>query len=176
MGARHGHVEYESGHHGTLWLDLDGLFLRPERLVPYVEALAALLAGYGVEVVCGPLVGGAYVAQAVGPRLDADCVHTTRTAAGYVLPPALAPRLAGRRVAIVDDVINAGSAVGSTLTAVGAAGGTPVAVGALLHLGTTASAVAGDLPLLAVATLPNPLWSVPECPLCTDGVPVRIGG
>jgi orotate phosphoribosyltransferase len=172
MGARHGHFVYESGHHGTLWLDLDGLFLRPERLAPHVDALAGLLAGRGIEVVCGPLVGGAYVAQALGPRLGADCMHTARTAGSYALPPALAARLPGRRVAVVDDVVNAGSAVGATLAAVRAAGAEPVAVAALLQLGTAATAVTGPLPLLAVASAPHPLWSTSDCPLCAAGTPV----
>ena len=174
LAARRGHFRYESGHHGELWLDLDGLFVRPARLDPFIDRLASLLPE--VDAVCGPLVGGAFVAQLLARRLDVDCSHTDRTAGAgvvsYRLPAAPAGRLAGRRVAIVDDVINAGSAVGTTLAAVRGCGGQPLAVGALLVLGTAITTVAGDLPVHAVERLPNPLWSPVDCPQCTDGVPL----
>ena len=32
IAARQGHFRLESGHHGSLWLDLDPLFVRPGRL------------------------------------------------------------------------------------------------------------------------------------------------
>jgi orotate phosphoribosyltransferase len=169
LDGRRGHFRYESGHHGELWLDLDALFLRPRRLEPFVARLAELLAPHSVDVVCGPLLGGAFVAQSLGLRLDVDCLHATRLAASYRLPAALAGRVAGRRVAVVDDVVNAGSAVGATLAAVRGCGGEPVAVGALLLLG---SDVVGGLPVLAVERRPSPLWSPSDCPLCTDGVPL----
>jgi orotate phosphoribosyltransferase len=170
VGARRGHFQYESGHHGELWLDLDGLFVRPGLLSPHLDRLGSLLPP--VDVVCGPLVGGAFVAQALAARLGTEFCWTERVPLplSYRLPGGLADSLAGRRVAVVDDAVNAGSAVAATLRAVRAAGGEPVAVGALLVLG---SAFTPDLPVHAVARLPNPLWSTVDCPLCTDGVPLR---
>jgi orotate phosphoribosyltransferase len=170
VGARRGHFRYESGHHGSLWLDLDRLFVRPGPLSPHLDRLGSLLPP--VDVVCGPLVGGAFVAQALAARLGADCCWTERVPVplSYRLPGSLAVGLVGRRVAVVDDAINAGSAVGATLGAVRAAGGEPVAVGALLVLGSTFTT---DVPLHAIERLPNPLWSTTDCPLCTDGEPLE---
>ena len=54
LTASRGHFAFESGHHGPLWLDLDGLFLRPARLRPHVAVLAEMLAPYRASVVCGP--------------------------------------------------------------------------------------------------------------------------
>jgi len=170
LGARRGHFRYESGHHGELWLDLDGLFVRPRRLDPFIAALAAALPP--VDVLCGPLTGGAFVAQLLAARLDLDCCYTVRSGASYRLPGSLAGRLPGRRVAVVDDAINAGSAVGATLAAVRSAGGEPVALGALLVLGSAVTSVAGALPVHAVERVDAPLWSAVDCPLCTDRVPL----
>lgn len=97
--AHRGHFAYTSGDHGDLWLDLDALFAHPRRLRPYVRAVADLLPP--CDVICGPLTGGAYLAQSMAdaprPRL--------RLAEGRTLTGGVADR----RVAI-DDAINAGSA------------------------------------------------------------------
>jgi orotate phosphoribosyltransferase len=183
VAARTGHFPLESGHHGELWLDLDVLCWSAAAVEPVVGALAERIGPYAVEVVCGPLVGGALLAQPVAARLGAGFAYTERSSAGsgalysarYRLPDALGARLAGRRVALVDDVINAGSATRATLRAVRAAGGEPVVLAAMLTLGETPARVAADegLPLEPVTTLDNAIWAPPDCPLCARGEPLR---
>jgi orotate phosphoribosyltransferase len=187
LAARRGHFRLESGHHGELWLDLDALFARPARVAPFVAQLADRLAGCGAEVVCGPLVGGAFVAQAVAARLGIEASWTERVAAPtadglyaarYRVPRALRERLRGRSVAIVDDVVNAGSATRATLADVRACHGRPVALGALLVLGDAAGelAAAEGLALESVATLANAIWEPADCPLCAAGVELERPG
>ena len=166
--SRRGHFAYESGHHGDLWLDLDTLFVSPRRLRPYVAELASQLTPHGLEVVCGPLTGGAFVAQAIAAELDIAFCWTT--AGSYELPAAFAPVVAGRRVAIVDDAINAGSAVSRTAAAVRAGGGHVVAVGALLLLGDPPDLGA---PVEHLAALPSALWTITDCPLCHAAAPLH---
>ena len=183
LSARSGHFRFESGHHGELWLELDTLFWSPTALEAPAARLADELRRYDVDVVCGPLVGGALLAQLVAARLGAALCIAERTSAGdgglysarYGIPVALANRLAGTRAAVVDDVVNAGSAVRATLAALSAAGAEPVALGALLALGATPAGVARDagLPLEAVACLDNQLWEPSACPLCAAGVPIE---
>src|SRR5580704_8824090 len=95
---RQGHFRLESGHHGDLWLDLDPLFLRPTRLRRFAAVLALRFNDLGIEAVCGPLVGGAFLAQAVAAELDVEFYHTERVAttddgglysANYRLSPTL---------------------------------------------------------------------------------------
>jgi orotate phosphoribosyltransferase len=180
IGARRGHFLLESGHHGDLWLDLDALFARPARVAPFVAELAQRLSAAGAEVVCGPLVGGAFVAQAVAAQLDVACAWTERVegppgdglyAARYRVPDALRDGVRGRSVAIVDDVINAGSATRATLADLRACGARVVAIGALLVLGSRAAELAATegLALESVATLENALWTPEDCPLCAAG-------
>jgi orotate phosphoribosyltransferase len=182
LSARRGHFRLESGHHGELWLDLDALFARPARVAPFVARLAEQLSPLGVDVVCGPLVGGAFVAQAIAVQLGVECSWTERVtgpasgdafyAARYRIPDPLRERVRGRTVAIVDDVINAGSATRATLTDLRECGGRAVAIGALLVLGSAAAdlAAAEGLALESVASLPNTLWGPDDCPLCAAGV------
>jgi orotate phosphoribosyltransferase len=186
LAARDGHFRFESGHHGELLLDLDGLFWVPLALESPAAELAARLAAYGVQAVVGPLTGGALLAHLVAARLGVAFAAAERHAhdpaalysAVYRLPAAVRPRLRGLRVAVVDDVVNAGSAVRSTVAAVRDAGADPVAVGALLRLGDAAlrGDGVGDLPLETLDVWPHALWEPPDCPLCVRGVPLEDAG
>ena len=60
---RSGHFDLGTGYHGDLWLDLDALLLRPSLLRAPVRWLAARLQEHSVDAVCGPLEGGAFLAQ-----------------------------------------------------------------------------------------------------------------
>ena len=187
LAARRGHFRLESGHHGELWLDLDALFARPARLAPFVAQLAEQLSRCRADVVCGPLVGGAFVAQAVAERLGIEASWTERVAAPsggglyaarYRVPDGLRDRVRGRSVAVVDDVINAGSATRATIADLRACDARPVALGALLVLGEGAAQLAGNegLALASVAALPNAIWEPADCPLCAAGVELKDRG
>lgn len=180
---RQGHFQLESGHHGNFWLDLDTLFLHPGALAPQVSALAKALATYGLQAVCGPLVGGAFVAQMVAAELDLSFCYAERLVypgadgmnrIDYRLPAALGAAVAGKRVAVIDDAINAGSAVGGTLAALRSAGAIPIAVAALLDLADFRAdpPTFDGLPLVALGSLPARLWMPEDCPLCGAGIPL----
>jgi orotate phosphoribosyltransferase len=184
LSARKGHFLLESGHHGDLWLDLESLCLHPQRVHLVAAELARSLSKLEVDAVCGPLVEGAFVGLMVASLLDVQFTYSERFArpskdglfpAGYRIPAPLRGGLRGKRVAIVNDVINAGSAMRGTFTDLQACGATVVAISALLVLGGAAETFASDkgVPLLSVATLPNDLWPPPECPHCASGVPLE---
>lgn len=184
LSARRGHFLLESGHHGSLWLDLELLCLRPRLVQPLAAELARRLADVQVEVICGPLVEGAFVGLMVASELDCSFAYTERFSrpsteglfsVGYRVPEPLRSRLAGRRVAIVNDVINAGSAVRGSLADLDACGASVVAIGCLLVLGTAAFEFATErtIPLETIARLPNELWEPAECPLCAAGAPLQ---
>jgi orotate phosphoribosyltransferase len=176
LAARTGHFALESGHHGELWLDLDAWFVQPRPIARFAAELARRLAPFGCDVVCGPLIGGALVAQLVAIALDIELSYARpgdRAGAGlytarYEIPPALRDKLAGKRVAIVDDVVNAGSAIRATRADLQRCGAEVVAIGALLVLGTATAEL--GLPVASVAALPNRIWAPADCPLCTSGV------
>lgn len=186
LAARTGHFRLESGHHGELWLDLDPLFLRPTVLRRFAAVLAEKLSAHHVEAVCGPLVGGAFLAQMVASVLDVEFFYAERIArphtdalypVHYRVPDGLRPHIRGKAVAVVDDVINAGSAVRGTWADLLACAAKPVAVGALLVLGDAASdfAAANNVPLASLVRRPSNLWRPADCPLCASDVPLQEG-
>ena len=186
--AQSGHFLFESGHHGDLWLELDSLWTRPGLLEPAVAALARQLARHQPDALCGPQTGGARLAWLIAAQLDLPCFATER------IPPDAPPdakrgqlyqvryRLSSTdraavpnlRVALVDDVINAGSATRATLEELTAHGARPVALGALLVLNDPAAQLAAryGLPLEALGQKPSHLWAPAVCPLCAQGVPL----
>ena len=176
--ARSGHFDLGTGYHGDVWLDLDALFLRPALLRTHVRWLADRLAEHQVEAVCGPLDGGAFLAQAIADVLGSAflAAHRHRVSppggvSGYRLP-AVPGGIAGWRVAIVDDAINAGTAVRACFHQVRDAGAVPVAVAALLSLGQASATIGARLsvPYYAAGTMPSQVWPAGQCPLCADGI------
>lgn len=180
VSGRSGHFRLESGHHSALWLDLDPLFAVPQRISPFVTDLTASLRPYKVEAVCGPLLGGAFLAQLVAHELEVEFSFTERVMpaqdgkmyqASYHLPSALSGRLGGKRVAIVDDVMSAGSALRGSYAELRSNHALPVVAGALLILGSTGAdffATQG-VPVVAVARAEYDLWLPTDCPLCAAG-------
>ncbi len=183
--GRQGHFRLESGHHGDLWLELETLCLRPREMQPFVVRLAAALRKYKLQVVCGPLVEGAYVALLVALELGCDFVYAERFANSsreglfpveYRLPNALHSAVRGKRLAIVNDVISAGSAVRGAFRDLQFVGAEVVAIGALLGLGDSIGKFAAEnrIALELLQQRPHHLWMPEECPLGAAGEPIEI--
>ena len=185
--GRYGHFQLESGHHGDLWLELETLCAHSREIQPFAAELAAKLSRHRVEVVCGPLVEGAFIALLASLELGCDFVYAERFADAareglypveYRLPKALRKAVTGKRVAIVNDVISAGSAVRGTFRDVRAMAVNVVAIGALLVLGDSISRFAAEhhVALEVLQQMPHNLWEPSECPLCGGGQPLEIVG
>jgi orotate phosphoribosyltransferase len=175
----------ESGYHSSLWLDLDALFASPARIEPLVTALANSLRAHPADAVCGPLLGGAFLAQSVSASVGLEFWYTEpveRIGAGdglyraqYRLPPAFISRVAGKRVVLVDDVMSAGSSLRATDNVLRQHGADVVAVGALLMLGDVGATYFAErgVPVEAVAHDKFEMWSPEACPHCAEGLPLE---
>lgn len=173
----------ESGLHCGLWFDLGAAFVDHAALDPFVIELAQALRRHDIEAVCGPLTGGAFLAQLLARLLGSEFYFTVTAPvegegtfnARYQLPQGIGHRLLGRRVALVDDVMSAGSSLRATLTAVESRGGIPVVVGALYVLGSIGENFFKERGLRIETTgrAAFESWRPPECPLCAAGVPLE---
>ena len=187
VNGRTGHFRFESGHHGDRWMDLETLCLRSREVRVFAVQLAERLGKYDVEVVCGPLVEGAFVALLVSLELGCEFTYAERIAhegseglfpVEYRLPKSLQSAVKGRRVAIVNDVISSGSAVRGTFADLQTLDANIVAIGALLGLGESIGRFAGEqkVALELLDQQPHNLWTPNECPLCRAGQPLEIVG
>jgi orotate phosphoribosyltransferase len=181
LAVRRGHFLMESGYHSGSWFELGTLFDRTDDLRPFVSELARRISAHGVEVVCGPMTGGAKLAEWIATLLGvahvvAERFETPKATGlfrvGYLIPEADRQRVRGRSVAIVDDAISAGSAVRGAHADLIACGARPVALGALIVFGDAAAAFAArtGLALEGIERMPLDMWLPARCPLCRAGV------
>jgi len=176
---RTGHFVYESGHHGDTWLDLERLFVDQRRLQTIAGEIGDRLRRHAAEAVCGPLVGGALLGQWVAHRTGlpfvwAERVAAERAAVRYRVPEVLTDVVAGRRVAIVDDAVNAGSATLATRDEIARLGGDATVAAAIFirDPGGIALLKANGLAVEHLIGVPFTLWAPTDCPLCRAGLSI----
>jgi orotate phosphoribosyltransferase len=177
--SRRGHFRLESGYHASVWLDLGTLFADPQRIAPKVDALASSLRKHKFDAVCGAMVGGAFLGQLLAHALGVAFWFTDRRvtngAASYVLPEAFIDRARDRRVAIVDDVMSAGSAMRGTYNEMEKHGARTAVAAAFLILGSAGIDffTKKQIPVEWLAHEPFDMWQPLDCRLCAAGVPLE---
>jgi orotate phosphoribosyltransferase len=181
LTSSRGHFLLESGYHSDVWIALDALLVDTTTSAPLIGALATRLRPYALEGICGPLVGGAFLAQALAHELKVGFYYTEREQtvavdglfnATYRLPPGIRGYLRGQTIAVVDDVMSAGSSVRATIAALASSGATTTVVGAFVVLGERAlSHFARErIPVEALEHEQFNLWPPIDCPLCRAGL------
>jgi orotate phosphoribosyltransferase len=184
LAGRTGHFCMESGYHSEQWFELSRVLAQTERLRPAIRELGRRLQTHGIDAVCGPVTGGAKLAELIGGDLALPYFAAARVETGQ---PGLFPvqyrvsasdrdKLCGKRVALVDDAISAGSAVRGAFADLLSGAARPVVIGALYIFGDHAARFAAEqgIALEGVARTAFRIWKPDECPQCRAGVPVEI--
>jgi len=175
------HFVYISGDHGSGWIDKDVIFVDVPRTRRLGELLATAVRDANAEIVCGPATGGLIVAQWTALALGLPAVfaehNSPRSGAElrgrFALHRGYDRLVRGKRVLVVDDVINTGHSVRQTVEAVRACGGTVTRAAALVDRGNVSAASLGVERYDYLLEHDIPDWKAAECPLCKQGVPVN---
>lgn len=175
------HFVYISGDHGSGWVDKDTIFVEPKRAMRLGELLAAAVGRFDADILCGPATGGLIVAQWTALALGLPAVfaehNSPRTSAElrgqFGFHRGYDRLVAGKRVLVVDDVVNTGLSIRQTVAAVEGAGGRVVAAAALVDRGNVDAAALGVGDYLYLMEYDIPDWPAAECPLCRAGVPIN---
>jgi orotate phosphoribosyltransferase len=178
-----GHFDFGNGYHGTMYLNPHQLFRYPSTIWRFAQNLIDVLPATVldmVDVVAGPVTGGALLAHTIAGLLD-----SRRPIAGE--PMMFAPftpgrqqlalsrfyerQVRGRRVLLVDDIRNTGQTFSRCAAIVRASGGTPIAT-AEIYDRMEAMADAG-VPNFSLAEYKAPEnFPADACPQCRSGIPV----
>jgi orotate phosphoribosyltransferase len=182
------HFVYINGDHGEGWLAKDLVFPHADRASELCGLLAETVADRDAQILCGPATGGLIVAMWTAYHLELPWVFAEHAKSrgydpaeahpGPLRPPFELSRgfpeiLAGKRVLVVDDVVNTGESVAETAAAVRGAGGEVTAVGALCTRGNAGPGAVGADDFAYVTEVEIASWPASECDLCKRGVPIN---
>jgi orotate phosphoribosyltransferase len=174
------HFVYVSGDHGSGWIDKDAIYPHTERVEQLCRYLGRRMKGRDIEVVCGPATGGLIIAEWTAHELgvlstftEHDQPRPGELRGRFILRRGYDHLVSGRRVLVVDDIVNTGQSARQTAEAVRQAGGEVVAVGALVTRGNVGAAGLGVADFVYLLEYLIPAWPAADCPLCRAGVPVN---
>jgi orotate phosphoribosyltransferase len=179
-----GHFDYGNGYHGKIYLNPHQLFRHPSTIWRFAQDLLDVLPSellQQVEVVAGPVTGGALLAHTMAGLLDSrrSLTHPPSLFApfnydptrGFALRNFYRSEIKGKRVLLADDVRNTGETLAKCAALIMAAGATVVAtveiydrMEAITDLGVP------NIALAEYKALDN--YKVPDCPLCKAGVAI----
>ena len=174
------HIVYTSGKHGSAYLNKDAIYPHTSLVSELCKAFAQEFKGKGIEAVAAPALGGIILSQWTAHHLslmekrEILAVYTEKTPDnGQVFTRGYDKCVAGKKVLVVEDILNTGGSVRKVVDAVRHAGGTAVAAAALVNRGRVTSEDVGEVPLFTLASISLEAWDEHECHLCTQGIPVN---
>jgi orotate phosphoribosyltransferase len=179
-----GHFDYGNGYHGRAYLNPHRIFRQPSiiwRLAQdLIDVMPATIVGE-VDVVAGPVMGGALLAHTLAGLLDGrrQLVHPPTSFAplsvdgsgALSLRPFYRSVVAGRGVLIADDIRNTGKTLERAKMILEEAGARVVATAEICD--RLEAVVDLGVPNIALAEYPAPEnFAVAECPMCRAGAPI----
>ncbi len=171
-----GHFEFASGEHGDVYVNKDAVYLHTEELEKLAEEIASKFENKGIHSVAGPAVGGAILANRVAYHLTRMSGHEVFSAYAdkdrgkFIIRRGYDKFIDGKKVLIVEDIINTGESAAKTAAAIEKARGIIFAVAALFNRGEMTSI--DDIPIKALVNQKLESWKKKDCPLCKKRVPI----
>ena len=179
-----GHFDYGNGYHGSVYLNPHKIFRHPSLIWRFAQDLIELLPDAvvsDIDVVAGPVMGGALFAHTIAGLLDGRraLTHPSTSFAPLSLDAKGALTLRtfyrsvvnGRRVLLADDVRNTGGTFAHAKAAIEQAGGSVIATAEICD--RLESVVDIGVPNFALTEYRAPEnFPVASCPLCKAGKPV----
>jgi orotate phosphoribosyltransferase len=174
-----GHFMLSSGFHSDRYLQCALVTQHPEYAARLADGLAEKFQKQRIDVVLGPALGGIVIAQEVAQALHRASSRPVRAIFCERVDGKLTLRrgfslLPNEHVLVVEDVVTTGGSVKETVDLAKAAGATVVGVGSFVDRSTTPLALGA--PLQALLKVQAAIYTLEQCPLCKDGLPITKPG
>ena len=182
VGAfRAGHFVFTSGRHGDSYVNKDALYPYTHDTSLLCKVMAERFADKNIEVVVGPTMGAAILAQLVAYHLseltdrEVYGVYADKDGqGGFVLKRGYDQIVKGKQVLVVEDLTTTGGSIKKVVEIVREAGGKVSGVIAIVNRGDVTEAMVGKPPIFtSLVTLHLESWEEAECELCEKGIPVN---
>ena len=171
-----GHFLLTSGLHSAVYWEK----MRVLQFPTYTEQLCRMIADHfrnqNIQLVAGPTTGGIILAFEVARQLGVTAAFAEKEANDERTFRRGASINPGERVLIVDDILTRGGSIRAVMAAVTKQGGVAVGIGVLVD--RSEQGIDFAVPLFSCyRPTPPPTYTVENCPLCADKVPlVKPGG
>lgn len=180
------HIVYTSGKHGSAYVNKDAIY-------PHTKITSDLCFSMAhrfmwckpsrfCDIVVAPAVGGVILSQWIAYHLSNLCKYEVLSAyaesvdAAFELKRGYDKLVTGKRVLVVEDVLNTGGSVSKVVDAVRKAGGKVVGVAAICNRGGVTKTDLGledaDV-FITLVDMRMDAWDEAECPMCGTGVPIN---
>ena len=177
-----GHFKLASGKHSPLYVEKFRLLERPVQTEALCRMIAEWARGLSPGVVAGPTTGGVIISYEVARILGTRGIFAEKNedgspGRGFQRGFEISP---GERVLVVDDVLTTGGSIRDVLDAVRKLGGEVAGVAVLVDRagGSVDFAQTGGrmpgVPFFACLALDLPVYMPGDCPLCGDGIPLKV--
>ncbi len=178
-----GHYAYTSGKHGDTYLNKDALLPHVELVSEICEGIAREFIGLGVDAVLGPVAGGVVLSQWVAHHLGkledrevlAVYADKRKTEGEFIIRRGYDEMIRGKKVLLVDDIINRGTSLRGLQREIGRVGCEVVGVGCLCNRYDATAEDFGVPKLHSFINFKLNIYEPSDCPLCKAGVPLSKG-
>ncbi len=180
-----GHFVYTSGKHGSDYINKDALYVHTHYTAELCKYIALEFDNAKVEIVVGPAMGGIILSQwttfylqqwhnARNSATEILSVYAEKEGEKFVFKRGYEKLIAGKRVLVVEDLLNTGGSALKAIEAVRALGGTVVGLGVIANRGKVTPADVGEVPrLVSGADINMKAYDAETCPLCMSGIPIN---
>lgn len=182
VGAfRTGHFVLTSGRHGDSYVNKDALYPYTHDTSSLCKAMAQRFLDNEIEVVVGPTMGAAILAQLVAHHLseltgrEVYGIYADKDGqGGFILRRGYDQIVKGKNVLVVEDLTTTGGSIRKVVEVARAAGGNVAGAIAIVNRGSVTKKAVGDPSVfISLVNLDLESWDESECELCEKGIPVN---
>ena len=179
-----GHFIYTSGKHGDKYLNKDGIYPHVNDTFRLADVIAEYFLNYDIDVVIGPAMGGALLAQPVAYRLnqfksasgkEVFFAYAEKTDDGkFAVRQVYQQLITGKNVLVVEDLLTTGGSAKKVIETVREIKGNVVALAVICNRGNVQKSDVGNVPeMVALANVDFQSWEPDVCELCQQNIPVN---
>lgn len=174
-----GHFIGTSGKHLDRYVYKDAVLMHPKAVADLASLVKSLLEGARIDVVVAPAVGPITFGNEVAKQLGCLFLYTekgldSKTGMYGQVLKRNAHEVKGKRVLVVEDVVNSGLSLNQVIGAVANAGGTVVSATAIVNRSpdTVSSTTFNHVPFMPLLQLNLPSWKEGDVPEWLKEVPI----
>lgn len=175
------HIVYTSGKHGSAYINKDAIYPHTSEISRLCRMIAIEFIDDKIEVVAAPVIGGVILSQWTAYHLsritgrEVLSVYAEKTKDdGFVIKRGYDKIISGKKVLVVEDILNTGGSAKKVVDKVRILGGEVVGVGAICNRGgVTASDISNPPKLTSLIDIKLDSWDEQNCPLCAKDMPIN---